>query len=334
MYSIKEIHERVFSLNTLSVDAEFNEVAMEVFHHQAKNNDVYHQYLLNLHINFDLIQHYSQIPFLPIEFFKTHKVVCNAIDDHSVCFSSSGTTGQLTSKHYVNDISIYESAFDYAFKQFYGNPSDYCILALLPNYLERTGSSLVYMFDKLINQSGHPYSGFYLHNLNDLVHTINNLKQSGQKTLLLGVSYALLDLAELTIELPENFIVMETGGMKGKRREMLKEELHAILKHKFNISAIHSEYGMTELLSQAYSKKNGIYDCPSWMKIMIRDINDPFSYVKPNKSGGVNVIDLANINSCSFIETKDLGRCDESSHFEILGRFDNSDLRGCNLMIG
>lgn len=334
MHSVKEIHNRVFSLNHHSTDTEFNELVMEVFRHQAAHNLVYRHYLSNLQLDLNLIRHYNQIPFLPIEFFKTQQVVCDQVDADSVCFSSSGTTGQITSKHFVNNISVYETSFQKGFEQFYGNPSDYCILALLPNYLERKGSSLVYMFDKLIKESGHPQSGFYLNNLNDLVKTIKTLKESGQKTLLLGVTYALLDLAELDVELSENFIVMETGGMKGKRKELLKEELHAILKDKFNVSAIHSEYGMTELLSQAYSRKNGLFECPPWMKILIRDVNDPFSHVKPNKSGGVNVIDLANINSCSFIETKDLGRYNEDSHFEILGRFDNSDIRGCNLMIG
>ncbi|MCD6019816.1 MAG: acyl transferase [Bacteroidetes bacterium] len=334
MYSLKEIHNRVFRLTNHLTDAEFNEIAMEVFRHQAVNNKVYRDYLLNLQQDPDLIKHYSEVPFLPIEFFKTKQIVCDKVEDNSVCFSSSGTTGQITSKHFVNDIFVYETSFKKGFRQFYGNVEDYCILALLPNYLEREGSSLVYMFDKLIKDSGHPQSGFYLNNLDDLVRTIKTLKDSGQKTLLLGVTYAMLDLAERDVQLSENFIVMETGGMKGKRKELLKEELHAILKEKFNVSAIHSEYGMTELLSQAYSKKNGLFECPPWMKIMIRDVNDPFSYVRPNKGGGVNVIDLANVNSCSFIETKDLGRCDEYSHFEILGRFDNSDIRGCNLMIG
>ncbi|MES2567107.1 MAG: acyl transferase [Bacteroidota bacterium] len=334
MHSVKEIHNHIFNLTKNSTDAEFNEVAMSVFRHQSLNNEVYRHYLLNLKQDEQIIEHYTQIPFLPIEFFKTQQVVCNKVAADSVCFSSSGTTGQITSKHIVNDIVIYDTSFKKAFCEFYGNPTDYCILALLPNYLERTGSSLVYMFDKLIKESRHSLSGFYLNNLSDLIKTIETLKKSGQKTILLGVTYALLDLAELDVKLTDNFIVMETGGMKGKRKELLKEELHGILKEKFNVSEIHSEYGMTELLSQAYSKKNGMFECPPWMKVMVRDINDPFSYVKANKGGGVNVIDLANINSCSFIETKDLGRMNERSRFEILGRFDNSDLRGCNLMIG
>lgn len=333
MLSLKEINKHIFDLNFDSSDAQFNEIAMEVFLYQYKHNAIYHQYLLSLKVNPNTIKHYTQIPFLPIEFFKTQEVVCNRIEESSICFSSSGTTGQVTSKHYVNDIIVYETSFKKGFELFYGEPSDYCILALLPNYLERKGSSLVYMFDCLIKESTHSLSGFYLNNLNDLIKTIEVLKQNNQKTILLGVTYALLDLAEIGIELNDQFIVMETGGMKGRRKELLKEELHQIFKDKFKVSSIHSEYGMTELLSQGYSQKDGIFKCSPWMKVLIRDVNDPFSYVKPNKGGGVNIIDLANINSCSFIETKDLGKITEDFDFEILGRFDNSDLRGCNLMI-
>lgn len=335
MSLLKEIQKQIFELNTNSTTSEqdFNLLAIKVFNYQFQHNAVYQHYVLSLKINPDNIYHYSQIPFLPIEFFKTQKVVCNEVTENAICFLSSGTTGQITSKHYVNDVTIYESAFSAGFHDFYGNPADYCILALLPNYLERTGSSLVYMFNKLIADSNHTLSGFYLNNLEDLIKTIDILKQSNQKTLLLGVTYALLDLAEMNLELTDNFIVMETGGMKGRRKEILKEELHHVLKKKFKINFIHSEYGMTELLSQAYSKQNGVFECPPWMKILIRDINDPFTYVKQQKSGGVNVIDLANINSCSFIETKDLGKVNQDFHFEILGRFDNSDIRGCNLMV-
>ena len=325
----KEINKLIFALKS---EDDFNALALKVFQYQYQCNATYHQYVSALKLNLNDITHYSQIPFLPIEFFKTQQVVCNDLSENAICFSSSGTTGQITSKHYVNDISIYETSFAKGFEKFYGNPSDYCILALLPNYLERTGSSLVYMFNNLIEKSQHNLSGFYLNNLTDLVNTITTLKQTGQKTILLGVTYALLDLADLNVGLTDNFMVMETGGMKGRRKELLKEELHFILKTKFGISSIHSEYGMTELLSQAYSKGNGLFESPNWMKIMIRDINDPFTYVKNQKSGGVNVIDLANINSCSFIETKDLGRINQDSNFEILGRFDTSDIRGCNLM--
>lgn len=333
MHSSKEINRRVFALNPHSSDDEFNELAIDLFKVQFQNNAVYRQYIQSLKIDSSLIKHYKQIPFLPIEFFKTQQIVCDKVEKSAICFLSSGTTGQTTSKHFVNDVSIYESSFKAGFAQFYGKPSDYCILALLPNYLERSGSSLVYMFDHLIKQSGVQHSGFYLNNLDDLINTITILKQTKQKTLLLGVTYTLLDLADRNIELSDNFIVMETGGMKGKRKELLKEELHNYLKIKFKVPSIHSEYGMTELLSQAYSKSDGFFKCSPWMKILIRDVNDPFNYVKTGKTGGINVIDLANINSCAFIETKDLGRLNEKDSFEVLGRFDNSDLRGCNLMM-
>ena len=335
MSNLKEINNSIFDLDrhSNSFEEKFNELALKVFHFQVKSNLIYQKYVLSLKIDIKSIHHYSQIPFLPIEFFKSHQVLCDALHDNTIVFSSSGTTGQVTSKHYVNDISIYEQSFSKSFEQFYGKPNQYCILALLPNYLERSGSSLVYMFDYLIKESKQPLSGFYLNNLDDLVETIGQLKKSNQKTILLGVSYALLDLADKNIELSSDFIVMETGGMKGKREEMLKEELHNYLKNKLNVSTIHSEYGMTELLSQAYSKNNGLYDCPPWMKVLIRDVNDPFSYLKNGKSGGLNVIDLANLNSCAFIETKDLGKLNPNNQFEILGRFDNSDIRGCNLMV-
>ena len=333
MSFLKDIQKRVFELKSTTTDTDFNLLALEIFNYQYKHNAIYKAYILSLKIEVPEINHYTKIPFLPIEFFKSQQVLCDSVNANSVCFSSSGTTGQITSKHYVNDIALYEQSFNLGFELFYGNPKDYCILALLPNYLERMGSSLVYMFDKLIQASKHPQSGFYLNNLEELKTTIELLKQRKQKTILLGVTYALLDLAEMGVELTDDFIVMETGGMKGRRKEMLKEELHHTLKQGLHVNAIHSEYGMTELLSQAYSKQNGVFECPPWMKILIRDVNDPFSHVKSQKSGGVNVIDFANINSCSFIETKDLGKITQDSYFEILGRFDNSDLRGCNLMI-
>ncbi len=331
----KEIQKTISECQTTNIwpDELFNSIALKVFRHQLQHNKIYQQFVLSLKVNPNSITHYSAIPFLPIEFFKSQQIICDEISPDAVCFSSSGTTGQITSKHYVNDVRVYETSFKKGFDLFYGKPSDYCILALLPNYLERQGSSLVYMFNQLIADSKHSLSGFYLNNLTELVQTIETLKKQNQKTILLGVTYALLDLAELNVELTDDFIVMETGGMKGRRKEMLKEELHRYLKQKLNITVIHSEYGMTELLSQAYSKRDGIFECSPWMKILIRDMNDPFSYVQPKKSGGVNVIDLANINSCSFIETKDLGRITTDSKFEILGRFDNSDLRGCNLMM-
>lgn len=312
---------------------DFNELALEIFHFQKENNPVYSQFVKQLNVK-DSIKHYKEIPFLPIELFRSQDVLCGERSDNDNVFRSSSTTSQAPSKHIVKDVKLYEKSFVNGFSYFYGPPQDYCILALLPGYLERKDSSLVYMFHKLIELSGHAKSGFYLNNYEELKSTLGSLKASRQRTLLIGVSYALLDLAETGIELDKNFIVMETGGMKGKRKELLKEELHRILKVKLGVDQIQGEYGMTELLSQAYSEKDGIYQCPPWMKVLIRDVEDPLSYVKENRTGGVNVIDLANVNSCSFIATQDLGRMKNNNRFELMGRFDNSDIRGCNLMIG
>ncbi|MHB8260737.1 MAG: LuxE/PaaK family acyltransferase [Bacteroidia bacterium] len=331
---------RIFSLQKDN-EVEFENTALEVFKLQYAHNKVYKDFTDALSINADEVNTLNKIPFLPISFLKTHKVITDfsihnsefIIHNSKVCFSSSGTTQTSTSYHYVNDITLYERSFMQCFNQFFGNVSDYCILALLPSYLERADSSLVYMAQKLIDESKHPQSGFYLDNYEALIQTINSLKQENKKTLLLGVSYALLDLTEKNISLSDNIKVMETGGMKGKRKEMLKEELHAILKEKFNTNTIYSEYGMTELLSQAYALQNGVFQTPQWMRILIRDTNDPLSYLPPNKTGGINVIDLANINSCSFIATQDLGKSYPDNSFELMGRFDNSDIRGCNLLI-
>lgn len=331
-------YKKIFSI---SDEDEFNSLAIEIFNFQVKNNSVYNNYIQSLKVNIHSIKHYSHIPCLPISFFKTKEVVSsNDINDATV-FTSSGTTGQITSKHIITDLNIYETSYSKAFHSFYGDPKKLCILALLPNYLQRKGSSLIYMFNDLIRQSNNPWSGFYLNNLSDLKNTIEEIKSKNSdllddrktKVLLLGVTYALLDLAELEIELTDDFIVMETGGMKGNRPEMLKEELHKHLKEKFKTNSIHSEYGMTELLSQAYSAKDGIFRCPPWMRVLVRDVNDPFTYNRHNKTGGINVIDLANFNSCSFIETQDLGRLHDENTFEIMGRFDQSDVRGCNLMV-
>ncbi|MBL7896579.1 MAG: acyl transferase [Bacteroidia bacterium] len=321
---------RLFDIQS---EEEFNNLCLEVFKFQYQNCDVYHRFSDSLGIQAETIKHFTQIPFLPVEFFKTHEIISEPKSNEAVIFTSSTTTSQYPSKHYVNDITLYEKSFLKAFKLFYGKPNDYCILALLPGYLERSGSSLVYMFDHLIKLSTDAKSGFFLHNCDELIEVIKSLKNNGKKTILIGVTYALLDLSERGIELGDNFIVMETGGMKGKRREMIKEELHAFLKQKLGITTIHSEYGMTELLSQAYSKGDGIFECPPWMRILIRDAEDPLSLLGENKTGGINVIDLANWQSCSFIATKDLGRL-SGNKFEVMGRFDNSDVRGCNLMIG
>ena len=330
MPSEKDIRQKLF---TIASEDDFNTLALDVFRFQLENNAVYSHFVKSLKTDPSTISHYSAIPFLPIEFFKTQQVVCGKVSPDDVVFSSSGTTGQITSRHYVRDPGLYRESFLKGFELFYGDVRNYCILALLPSYLERSGSSLVYMFDELIRHSQHPASGFYLHNRDELVEAINKEQQNNQHILLLGVTYALLDLAEEGLVLSDRVTVMETGGMKGRRKEMIKEEVHAILKAQFGISAIHSEYGMTELLSQAYSRKDGLFECPPWMRVLVRDANDPFSYVRPGRGGGINVIDLANLYSCSFIETKDLGKLHEHNRFEILGRFDNSDLRGCNLMI-
>ena len=324
---------RIFSLQKDN-DAEFEKLALEIFNLQYNHNTVYKAFVDALNIPIENVNTLTKIPFLPIEFFKTQKVITEICEPNKpITFTSSGTTQTGTSHHYVNDIVLYEKSFTTCFNLFFGNPSYYCILALLPSYLERTGSSLVYMAQKLIDASNHPKSGFYLDNYDDLIKTIEQLKQQKQKTLLLGVSYALLDLADKNIILPDNFIVMETGGMKGRRKEMLKEELHATLQEKFKIKAITSEYGMTELLSQGYSLQNGLFQNPPWMRILTRDTTDPFSFAAPNKTGGINVIDLANLNSCSFIATQDLGKVHPNNTFELMGRFDNSDIRGCNLLV-
>jgi phenylacetate-coenzyme A ligase PaaK-like adenylate-forming protein len=274
----------------------------------------------------------QQIPFLPIQFFKSHEVVSNS-NPIQTTFTSSGTTGMVTSQHLVTDVSIYEESYRKGFSQFYGNIEDYVVLALLPSYLEREGSSLIHMVADLIQLSSHPESGFYLHNYDELIEKIIQLDQSGQNVILIGVTYALLDLIEKHSFLLENTIIMETGGMKGKRKEMIREELHQELCSGFGVKSIHSEYGMTELLSQAYSLGEGIFQCPSWMQILVRDTEDALSYVREGKTGGINVIDLANINSCSFIATQDLGKIYSDGSFEVLGRFDHSDIRGCNLMV-
>ncbi len=310
----------------------FEEKAMEIFVWQSEKNEVYRKFLSCLNRKANEIKWVEEIPFLPIEFFKTQKVYCGEGQEQQV-FTSSGTSGSLNSKHYVKDLAWYEQSFIQAFEREYGHPSAYCILALLPSYLERTGSSLVYMTNWLVQSSGHPQSGFFLHNIEELIKTIDELKQSNSKCLLLGVSYALLDLAEKGCRLNEQFIVMETGGMKGKRKEMVKEELHQVLCEKLGVNEIHSEYGMTELLSQAYSKGMGLFTTPPWMNILIRDMNDPFQLLPQGKTGGINVIDLANVYSCSFIATQDIGRITHTRQVEVLGRFDNSDIRGCNLMI-
>jgi phenylacetate-coenzyme A ligase PaaK-like adenylate-forming protein len=316
----------------ISNQKQFEKIALKVFRFQYQNNLVYQEFCDLLKTDIPKVKSLQQIPFLPIQFFKSHQVVSNT-NKIEATFTSSGTTGMNTSKHLVTDSSIYEESYRKGFSQFYGNIEDYVILALLPSYLEREGSSLIYMVEDLIQMSTHSESGFYLHNHDELITKLIELDQSAQNVILIGVTYALLDLIEKQQFKLQNTIIMETGGMKGKRKEMIREELHNILCEGFGVSMIHSEYGMTELLSQSYSLGNGVFECPSWMQVLVRDTEDALSYIPQGKTGGLNVIDLANINSCSFIATQDLGKKNPNNSFEVLGRFDNSDIRGCNLMV-
>ena len=403
MQQTQKLKQKVLKLQTQN----FDDLALEIFRFQAQHNSVYQQYLQYLNVQADTIKTIEQIPFLPIEFFKTQTVVTGDNPIKTI-FESSGTTGQNTSRHHVADPDFYLEVAEQIFEKFYGKLADFQILALLPSYLERTNSSLVYMVEHFIKKSNNPNSGFFLNDYEKLAkvlkgdrskemgemettnseHPTSNPKPRTSKTLLIGVTFGLLDFVEsgtagvpaagVPIDLSflkdrNDLIVMETGGMKGRRKELLREEVHEILTKAFHVDSIHSEYGMTELLSQGYSSGEGIFDLPVSMKILFRDVNDPFSYVNNARSGGINVIDLANIDSCCFIETKDLGvdvrdsmfdvrgstnlpsdllvktptKAENSmfdatnasnieiqtSKFKILGRFDNSDIRGCNLMI-
>jgi len=321
--------QKVFSINN---SRQFIDVVLEVFNHQAKNCSVYREFIAALKIDPHTIQTIQQIPFLPISFFKSHQVLSSS-NPVEVIFTSSGTTGITTSSHYVTDINWYTASFREAFKHFYGDIKSYTVLALLPSYLEREGSSLIFMAEDMIKQSCNPGSGFFLYNHDELFNKLEEQQKARKPTLLIGVTFALLDFIDkYALNFPE-LIVMETGGMKGRRKEMIREELHEKLCKGFGVDNIHSEYGMTELLSQAYSKGRGIFNCPPWMKIITRDTNDPMTINNDDKTGGINVIDMANINSCSFIATQDLGKVYADGSFEILGRFDNSDIRGCNLLI-
>ncbi len=322
-------NESIFNLQP----AQFEAACLHTFSQQYEQVEVYRRYVDLLKIKPQEVTRLEEIPFIPVEFFKKFELIAAPLEA-SIVFTSSGTTGQLTSRHLVADPELYCQSFRTAFELFYGPVRDYCILALLPSYLEREGSSLIYMADDLIKGSTHSESGFYLHELEKLHQLLLDLDSRGQKTLLLGVTFALLDLAEFfpAGKKLSHTIVMETGGMKGKRKEMIREEVHEVLKAGLGQELIHSEYGMTELLSQAYSAGNGIFNCPPWMKILIREPNDPLSLQATGRSGGINVIDLANRDSCAFIATQDLGKLYADGSFEVLGRFDNSDIRGCNLL--
>ncbi|TWR25843.1 acyl transferase [Mucilaginibacter pallidiroseus] len=326
---VKPGKEQVFAIKT---QQQFNDAALQIFKFQAEHNAVYKTFIDGLGVDVTAVNQVADIPFMPVEFFKAHNIV-STTDADEVIFTSSGTTGMITSRHHVTDVDWYVQSFRRAFDLFYGDIRNYTVLALLPAYMEREGSSLIYMAQDMINESENAASGFYLYNHDDLYQTLLAQKALGKPTLLIGVTFALLDFTDnYQINFPE-LIVMETGGMKGRRKEMIREELHQILCKGFGVDAIHSEYGMTELLSQAYSKGHGIFNCPPWMRIITRDPNDPLSLNPTGKTGGINIIDLANINSCSFIATQDLGKVYNDGSFEIAGRFDNSDIRGCNLLI-
>ena len=318
---------KVFGVNEES----FETLALEIFHFQRENNPVYAEFLHALKVDPAAVRNITQIPFLPVRFFKSHEIRTTAFEPQSV-FESSGTTGSINSRHFVKDLALYEESFTKGFEKFYGPVKNYCIIGLLPSYLERNNSSLVYMVDKWVRLSEHPQSGFYLSEFEQLALVLQELERQKQPTLLIGVTFALLDFAE-KFSFPLRYtIVMETGGMKGRRKEMIRTEVHDILKKSFHLSSVHSEYGMTELLSQAYSKKEGIFHTSPWMKILMRDEEDPF-VVSRSGPGTINIIDLANIYSCSFIATDDVGKLNSDDSFEVLGRVDGSDLRGCSLMV-
>lgn len=322
---MNQFQQEIFEIKN---DTDFNRIALEIYNYQAQSIPVYAQYIQGL--NKPEPKHYTEIPFLPISFFKTH-LVCKENLVPEVIFKSSGTTGLTRSQHLVENTEIYKSSFFAAYKELIGNPENQVILALLPNYLEQGESSLVYMVDHLIQATNNKLSGFLLNSPSEIEKRYQEALKSNKDVVIFGVSYALLDLADQKVNLSKAKVI-ETGGMKGRRKELTKDELHAELKSGLNVPFISSEYGMTELLSQGYSNSNGLFESPSWMKILIREMNDPFSYVSTGKTGGMNIIDLANINSCSFIATQDLGRI-EDTKFRIMGRFDNADLRGCNLLI-
>lgn len=339
----------------------FEGLALELFRFQYENNSVYHEYVNALRVNTETVHSIEKIPFLPIRFFKSHEIQTTSFAADTI-FESSGTTGSVNSRHLVKDIGLYEKSFIDGFELFYGPAKEWCIIGLLPSYLERQHSSLIYMVNKLIALSGHANSGFYLNEFEKLFNVLKDLEKKKQKTLLIGVTFGLLDFAEaysspIQAGLFDHTIIMETGGMKGRRREMIRQEVHGILKESFHVPGIHSEYGMTELLSQAYSDGDGIFQCPPWMKVLIRDDEDPLRvrHLEEDSgrvghlggesqrvgqprgvrhiSGAINIIDMANVYSCSFIATDDAGKIFSDGSFEVLGRMDNSDLRGCSLMV-
>ncbi|MDQ6815093.1 MAG: acyl transferase [Bacteroidota bacterium] len=324
---MKEIVNNIF----LVLPENFKDYALQIFQFQYQQNAIYKSWVNALNINAASVTELSQIPFLPVSFFKTDAVVTGDFEPE-VTFESSGTTATINSRHFVRDLDLYTQSFAEGFKIFYDSPGDWCIIGLLPAYLERKGSSLVMMVDELMQLSGHKDNGFYLYEFEKLARVLRALEANKQKTLLIGVTFALLDFAEQFPMHLQYTTIMETGGMKGRRREMVREEVHLMLQEKFDVSSIHSEYGMTELLSQGYSYGEGIFNTVPWMKVLVRDEDDPL-LISESGRGLINVIDLANIYSCSFIATDDVGRILNDGSFEVLGRRDNSDIRGCSLMV-
>ena len=326
-----ELEEKVFAINN---EKQFEEIALEVYRFQYFTNSIYNKYCNAIHKGPDVVRSIAEIPFLPISFFKTYDVKATDFQSELV-FKSSGTTGVTTSRHYVKDPELYERSFFTYFNHFFGPVEQYCIFGLLPSYLEQGNSSLVYMVDHLVQKSNHPESGFYLYDFDKLATVLFKLEQEGQKTILFGVTYALLDFAKQCPLHLNKTIIIETGGMKGRKKEMIRSELYDILQKSFGLSQIHSEYGMTELFSQAYAV-NGLFSCPAWMRVLLRDETDPLEILESQgktSSGIINVIDLANIYSCSFIATEDVGKLYPDGRFEVLGRMDNTDIRGCSLLV-
>jgi hypothetical protein len=331
MFSPEGFTARIFDNN-----ADFGDLACTLFRHQYEDNSLYRRYVELLGIDPATVTRWSRIPFLPISFFKTHQVKTGAFTPRLV-FESSRTTGAAPSRHLVADPSLYERSFREAFRLFYGPPEDYVILGLLPGYLERRHASLVYMVNGLNGLSGRPENGFYLREHARLSELLGELERRGQKTLLIGVTFALLDFAEACPQRLSRTVIMETGGMKGRREEWTRDQVHAFLCERLGVETVHSEYGMTELLSQAYSSGGGLYRCPPWMKVVLREETDPLELVAPPAESGtarglINVIDLANIHSCAFIATDDIGRLHGDGSFEVLGRRDHSEMRGCSLL--
>lgn len=325
---MEELINKIFEISN---EEDFEQIALRIFSFQYEKNYVYRNWCKLMKKDKSNVKTLFDIPFLPISFFKTHNVV--SFEDKPIhFFKSSGTTSKETSKHFIHSLEIYERSFTKCFEEFFSNKEEYCFIALLPNYIEQGNSSLVYMIDNLIKESKYKESGFYNGSLKEVIKTLKKCEENKTKTILFGVTYALLDLIEIEKLELKNTIVFETGGMKGRRKEIIREELHKLLCKGFGVKSIASEYGMCELFSQAYSKEEGRFYCPNQMRVLIRDTYDPLSLIGKNKIGGINIIDLANIYSCSFIATEDLGKLYPDNSFELMGRIDNTTTRGCNLM--